>query len=95
MRFSELKNKELVCSTNGLKVGFVDDVELDPITYQITHLIAYGKGRFFGLFGKYEDLRIASNNIQVIGDDIILIANYEPAHPKTMRQSPSWFHLFD
>lgn len=95
MRFSELKNKELVCSKNGLKIGFVDDVELDAENYRITHLIAYGKGRLFGLLGKYDDLRISCELIQVIGDDIILVCDYEQTANIKIKKEHAFFHLFE
>lgn len=76
-RFEDLRNKELICSKDGMKIGFVDDMEFDSQTYQITHLIAYGKTRLFGLLGRYDDIRIACSLVQVIGDDIILVEDYE------------------
>ena len=76
-RFAELRNKEIICSKDGMKIGYVDDIEFDNETYEITYLIAYGKYRFFGLFGKYDDVRISCKQIQVIGEDIILVEDYQ------------------
>lgn len=90
-RFGELKNKEIICSSDGLRVGYVDDLVFDPETYRITHLIAYGKWRFFGLFGRYRDARIPCEQIRVIGEDIILVDQYEPEE----RKRPGKEHFFD
>lgn len=92
-RFADLKNKEMICSKDGLKIGYVDDVEFDLDTYQITHLIAYGKYRLFGLLGKYDDIRISCKNIQVIGEDIILVQDYEK-DGKVKVTKERFFHKF-
>ncbi|MBC8610176.1 Uncharacterized protein conserved in bacteria [uncultured Ruminococcus sp.] len=76
-RFADLKNKEIICTKDGLRVGYVDDVAFDMDTYEITHLIAYGRYRFFGLLGRGEDIRISCKQVQVIGEDIILVDDYE------------------
>ena len=90
-RFGELKNKEIICSKDGLRVGYVDDLVFDPNTFQITHLIAYGKYRFFGLFGKYDDVRISCEQIKVIGEDIILVDDYEQEGKRKIVKE----HFFD
>lgn len=76
-KFSDLRNKEMICVKDGLKIGYVDDVEFDPETYSLQSLIAFGKYRLFGLLGKYDDIKISCEQIQVIGEDIILVNEYE------------------
>ena len=76
-RFSDLRNKEIVNIKTGRKLGFVDDVEFDTATAKVCKLIAYGKSRFFGLFGKEEDCTVSWGEIEIIGEDTILVhCNY-------------------
>lgn len=35
MQFGQLRSKELICIKDGYKIGYVDDIEFDPETYQI------------------------------------------------------------
>lgn len=72
-RVSELRNKEVINVREGIKMGCVDDVEMDTCSASVTSLVIFGKSRFFGLFGRGEDLVIPWNCIEVIGEDIILI----------------------
>ena len=63
MRIRELRRKEVINITDGGRLGFVGDVDLRMPDGQTAALIVYGPARFFGLFGRGEE----------IGDDIILI----------------------
>lgn len=76
-RIVELKNKEVVNIKNGCRIGCVNDVEIDIKCARIISIIIYGKLKFFGLFGREEDIIIKWENIETIGDDIILV-NYNP-----------------
>ena len=76
---SELKQKEIIDITDGTKIGFVDDVEIDLETSSVTSLIVYGRPRFFGLFGKDDDLIIRCDEISVVGKDTILIKPHKPS----------------
>lgn len=71
--FSSIRNKEVVNLKTGLKIGFVDDIELDSVTGKIVSLIVYGRSRAFGLMGRDEDIVIKCSDIELIGEDIILV----------------------
>ncbi len=76
-RFSDLHSKEIVDIKTGRKLGFVDDVEFDTSTAKLCKLIVYGKSRFFGLFGKEDDCVVSWSDIEIIGEDAILVSgNY-------------------
>lgn len=78
MLFSKLLDKEILCVGNGQRVGFLDDIEIDPKQQRITALICYGRAKSFGLFGRGEDIKIPVSQILVIGDDSILVdGNYQ------------------
>ena len=73
MRMRELRRKEVINITDGGRLGFVGDVDFHLPEGQAAALIIYGPARFFGLFGKGEEYYVPWDNIQRIGDDIILI----------------------
>ena len=70
---AELRNKEVICKLNGTRIGNVDDVELDVNSGRLVSIVIYGKGKVMGLFGKSEDFIIPWDDIDVIGDDTILV----------------------
>lgn len=57
----------------GLKIGYVDDLELDTENSTVVSLIVYGKPRAFGIMGRDEDMVIKCRNISLIGEDTILV----------------------
>ncbi len=72
-RIDELKNKQVVCVKDGGVIGFVSDVELDTTTGRLISIIIFGRFKFFGLFGKEEDIVIPWQDIKVIGGETILV----------------------
>jgi YlmC/YmxH family sporulation protein len=70
---AELRNKEIICKLNGMRMGNVDDVELDISNGRLVSIVIYGRGKVMGLFGKSEDIVIPWDNIDVIGEDTILV----------------------
>jgi len=73
-RFEELRCKEIINIRTGCKIGYPDDVEFESCTAKIIKLIVYGRARVFGLFGREEDFVIPWCNIDVIGEDTILVS---------------------
>lgn len=70
---SSLCDKDVITVNDGIRIGTVGDVEFDTESGCITSLIICGKAGFFGMVGKTEDIRIDWCNIEVIGDDTILV----------------------
>ena len=50
-RIADMRHKEVINVKDGVKIGYVDDVEFDTVSAELTALVVYGKSRFFGLFG--------------------------------------------
>ena len=71
--FSGLRSKEVVNVKTGIKIGYVDDVEIDTVTGSVVSLIVYGRSRAFGLMGRDEDMIIKCRDIELIGEDTILV----------------------
>ena len=61
-------------------MGYPDDIEFDTCTAKICKLIVYGKAKFFGLFGRDEDFVIPWCDIEIIGQDTILVTCDFPRH---------------
>jgi YlmC/YmxH family sporulation protein len=80
--FDDLRNKEIIHVTTGSKIGFVDDVVIETRTAKICSLIVYGKAKFFGLFGREEDYTIQWGDIEIIGEDTILVSCDLPNYTK-------------
>lgn len=70
---SELRNKEVVNSKSGLKLGYVDDLEFDTVSGNIVSLIIFGRPRAFGLMGRDNDIVIKCEDIELIGEDTVLV----------------------
>ncbi len=94
-RVTDLRNKEVINSTNGCRIGFVDDVEVNTENARIVAIVIYGRPKFFGLFGRCDDLVIKWENIQLIGEDTILVSHCPFLHNnKPKRSKLSFFPFF-
>ena len=74
-RLSDLRDKDVINVTDGMRLGSVSDIEMDTATARILSIIIYGRLRGFGLFGREDDRVIRWNEIEVIGEDTILVSN--------------------
>lgn len=72
-RISDMHEKEVINISDGKRLGFVDDLEVDTCTAQITALVIKGCGHLFGLLGRTPDIVIQWKDIEVIGDETILV----------------------
>ncbi len=81
-RYEELKCKEIINIRSGKKMGYADDIEFDSCTAKICKLVICGKCRFFGLFGREDDFAVCWSDIEVIGEDTILVSCDFPSSTK-------------
>ena len=72
---NDLKTKEVINVSDGARLGFVSDVEIDLKSGRVTSLLVPGAYRLMGFLGRDEDIVIKWENIKKIGDDIIIIDN--------------------
>ena len=72
---SDFKCREVINLSDGERMGFVCDLEIDSSSGQIHSLIVPSKDKF-GIFLKSGRVSIPWNAIERIGDDIILV-NYQ------------------
>ncbi len=80
-RIAELRHKEVINRQSGCRLGYVDDVEIDTVTARLVSIIIYGRPKFFGLFGRCEDFIIRWENIELVGEDTIIVS-HAPTPPK-------------
>ena len=71
--FSELKDKEVIDRATGSRVGFVDDVVMNFDGRGVEAIVVYGRPKAFGLLGREDDLVIDFCDIDLIGEDTILV----------------------
>ena len=72
-RIADLQCKEVVNITDGCRLGYVSDVEINILTGKVVAIVVPGKCRFFGLFGRADDYVIPWQCIRRFGEDIILV----------------------
>ncbi|MDR0944430.1 MAG: YlmC/YmxH family sporulation protein [Ruminococcus sp.] len=77
---AELRGKEVINIDDGRKLGYIDEVEFDSVSGGISSLIIYGEAKFFGVFGREEDIVIPFSDIDLIGIDTILIKKHNAVH---------------
>ncbi len=90
-RISDMHEKEVINISDGTRLGFVDDLEVDTCTAQITALVIGGCNRLFGLLGKESDIVIQWKDIEVIGDETMLV-NFD-CPPCNCKKPPKGTHI--
>lgn len=72
-RLGDLRSKEVIDMTNGKRIGFIGDIELNTATGAVAAIVIYGRLRGLGLFGRDEELVIPWQQITLFGDDTVLV----------------------
>ncbi len=91
-RITDLRNKEVINSQSGCRLGCVDDVEIDTVTARLISVIIYGRPRLFGLLGRCDDIIIKWDHITLVGEDTILVSQCPVSHRRKRHFSlPSFF----
>lgn len=84
LRAGDLRQKEVINIADGMRLGFVSDVEIDFENGEIQAIVVPGPSRFLGVFGRDSDYVIPWYDIVRVGDDIILV-DISPYAPKSKR----------
>lgn len=85
-RIEELRDKQVICIKNAAVLGSVSDVEINTCDGKLTAIIVACRRRWFGLFGREDDLRIPWCDIEIIGCDTILVGCEPPEMPRRQRK---------
>ena len=91
VRFTELRCKEVICVSDGRRLGFIEDVVVEVPEGNVVAIIVPGRCRFLGLFGRKEDFRIPWNCIRRIGPDIVLV-DVKPDDCRIPRHNRGFFN---
>lgn len=73
MKTSDLRQKEVINITDGKRLGFVADLDIDLEKGIIKSIIVPGQNRIFSFFAKTGDYIIPWELIKTIGSDVILV----------------------
>ena len=73
MRITDLHCKEVICISDGRRLGFVADVEVRIPEGEVVAIVVPGPGKLLGILGSPEDFVIPWSCIKRIGPDIILV----------------------
>lgn len=72
-RSSDFRQKEVINVSDGRRLGFVSDVEIDLEQGKVEAIVLPGVGKLLGFFGKDNEFIIPWDKIVKIGEDIILV----------------------
>lgn len=68
-----MKQKEVINTSDGIRLGFISDIEVDLEEGKLNKIIIPGPAKFLGMFGKGKEYQIPWDSIKKIGEDIILV----------------------
>ena len=83
-RINDFKYKDVVNAGDGVRLGYVGDVELDTESAALTAIVIRRRYRLFGLLGRGGDTDLPWEDTQVFGEDTILVRC--PAIKKSARR---------
>lgn len=84
-RITDMHDKEVINVCDGCRLGCVDDVEVDTCTAQLVAIVIHGRPKGFGLFGHEEDIVIPWREIEIIGEETVLVSRAIPLPPRHPR----------
>ncbi len=85
-RITDMHSKEVINVCDGHRLGCVDDVEVDTCTAQLVAIVIRGRPKCFGLMGHEEDITICWREIEVIGEETILVRRESPCGQPACRR---------
>ena len=74
---SMLCQKDVINISTGQNIGRVDDIEFCRENALVQYLVIFGRPKLFGLLGRGQDIRIAWEDVVIIGRDSVLVNNCE------------------
>ena len=73
VKFTQLQCKEVICVSDGRRLGFIEDVEVEVPEGHICAIIVPGPCKYLGLWGKRDNFCIPWHSVRKIGPDIVLV----------------------
>ena len=87
IKLTELHCKEVICVSDGRRLGFVADARIELPEGHVVAIIVPGPSKFGGLGGCREDFVIPWHCICRIGPDIVLV-DVKPEECRVPRKRP-------
>ena len=87
IRFTQLQCKEVICISDGRRLGFIADVQVELLEGRIRSIVVPGQGRVFGMLGRHDNYVIPWDCIRRIGPDIVLV-DTKPEDCRVTRSRP-------
>ena len=92
-KFTDLQCKEVICISNGARLGFITDVLVELPEGKLCAIVVPGPCRLLGLAGHKDDFIIPWGAIQRIGPDIVLV-DTKPEDCRVQRPKQKHSRLF-
>ena len=73
MNFSDLQCREVICLSDGQRLGFITDVQIEIPDGKVCAIVVPGPCRLFGVIGRSDDYIIPWSCIKKVGPDIVLV----------------------
>ena len=73
IKFTNLQCKEVICVSDGKRLGFITDVQVEVPDGKICAIVVPGPCRILGIAGRSEDYLIPWSAVRKIGPDIVLV----------------------
>lgn len=73
VKISEFQIKDVVNISDGRKLGYISDIEINLDTGKIEAIVITEAGKVLGLFGREDQVVIPWKNILKIGADVVLV----------------------
>ena len=97
MRISELRMKDVIEAEDGRRLGYINDMDIDPDAGRIESLIIPGTRGWRWILGRADEMVLPWQRIVKLGVDVIIVqkefANIKDAAPKEKRRA--WDEEFD
>lgn len=93
-RIVEMRHKEVIDIKTGTKLGCVNDVEVDMKCAKLIAIIIYGRPKCLGLLGRENDIVIKWDEIEVIGEDTMLVCHSVCSRTKKRRSNNIFRYFF-
>lgn len=87
IKFTDLQCKEVICVSDGRRLGFITDVQVEIPEGKICAIVVPGPCRILGVAGRQDDYIIPWNCIRQIGPDIVLV-DTKPDNCRVPRRRP-------
>lgn len=84
VKFTQLQCKEVICISDGQRLGFITDVLVEVPEGCIAAIVVPGPCRILGVAGRRDDYIIPWNCIRQIGPDIVLV-DIKPCDCRVLR----------